>query len=98
MMAKKPVGTKKSGAKTSAPAEPEGDKPKRPDRAGTRLVAAHMDEAKARQLKVLAAVSGTTVHALLHEAVDLLFKEHADQMRGFRSPRPRRRTGGPAAG
>ena len=48
----------------------------RPDRAGKRLIAGHFDEAVARRLKVLAAMQGRTVNALLSDAIELLFAKY----------------------
>jgi transcriptional regulator of met regulon len=44
----------------------------RPDREGKRLLAIHASEPVHRTLKILAAEQGTTIGALLYEAVGLL--------------------------
>jgi len=44
-----------------------------PGRAGRKLIAGHFDPRVAKKLKILAAKEGTTIQALLEEALDLLF-------------------------
>lgn len=45
----------------------------RPSRAGKRLIGGHFPPAIAKHLRILAAEEGTSVQALLEEALDLLF-------------------------
>jgi hypothetical protein len=45
----------------------------RPSRAGKRLIGGHFPPNVAKHLKILAAEEGTSVQALLEEALDLLF-------------------------
>lgn len=46
---------------------------RRPSREGKRLIGGHFPPHIAKQLKILAAEEGTSVQALLEEALDLLF-------------------------
>ena len=62
------------GPETSATAAPEERaSARRPSRRGKRLVGGHFPPDVARQLKIIAAEEGTSVQALLEEALDLLF-------------------------
>jgi len=45
----------------------------RPSRSGKRLIGGHFPPNVAKHLKILAAEEGTSVQALLEEALDLLF-------------------------
>lgn len=63
----------------------------RTDRTGKRPVAAHLDAAIARRIKVLAAVRATTVQALMSEAPELLFKVHANGLAQLDAPAPKLR-------
>lgn len=54
-----------------APEEPASAR--RPSREGKRLVGGHFTPDVARQLKLIAAEEGTSIQALLEEALDLLF-------------------------
>jgi len=64
------VAMRSVGAK-SAPSEPAG----RPDReTATKLVGGHFPEPVHRQLRVLAAQEGCTIHSLLSEALNGLFR------------------------
>lgn len=45
----------------------------RPSRSGKRLIGGHFPPDVAKHLKILAAEEGTSVQALLEEALDLLF-------------------------
>jgi hypothetical protein len=47
----------------------------RPDRAGRRLLGAHVPEAAYRQFRLLAAEEGTNNHELLREAINDLFRK-----------------------
>jgi hypothetical protein len=48
-----------------------------PSRIGTRMLGFHVPEPVQRQFKVLAAEQGKTVHALLQEAVNDVFRKYA---------------------
>ncbi len=50
--------------------------PRTPSRIGTRMLGFHVPEPVQRQFKVLAAEQGKTVHALLQEAVNDLFRKY----------------------
>lgn len=63
----------------------------RTDRTGKRLVAAHLDAAIVRRIKVLAAVRATTVQALMSEAPEVLFKVHANDLAQLDAPAPKPR-------
>jgi hypothetical protein len=65
-----------SAAPPPAPVDdppPKTEKFFRPSREGRKLIAGHFPPKTAKQLKILAAEEGTTVQALLEEALDLLF-------------------------
>ena len=47
-----------------------------PSRMGTRMLGFHVPEPVQRQFKVLAAEQGKTVHALLQEAVNDVFRKY----------------------
>ena len=49
---------------------------KAPSRIGTRMLGFHVPEPVQRQFKVLAAEQGKTVHALLQEAVNDVFRKY----------------------
>jgi len=56
------------------PAAPEASlSNRRPSRTGKRLIGGHFPPDTAKHLKILAAEEGTSVQALLEEALDLLF-------------------------
>lgn len=62
-----------------AVAVPEGaDKGKhyRPSRDGTRAITAHADPAVSKQIRQLALDEDTSVQALVHEALNLLFEKY----------------------
>jgi hypothetical protein len=64
--------------KMAAPrTEPKAEKFFRPSREGRKLIAGHFPPKTAKQLKILAAEEGTTVQALLEEALELLFVKKA---------------------
>lgn len=63
-----PEPPKRPAAPSLAPAAA-----RRPSREGKRLIGGHFPPNVAKQLKVLAAEEGTSVQALLEEALDLLF-------------------------
>jgi predicted GNAT superfamily acetyltransferase len=63
----------KPKAEAPTPAD-AADKPG--GRAGTRMLGFHVPEPVQRQFKVLAAEQGKTVHDLLREAVNDLFRKH----------------------
>lgn len=60
-------------ATSAAAPQPKAEKFFRPSREGRKLIAGHFPPKTAKQLKILAAEEGTTVQALLEEALDLLF-------------------------
>jgi hypothetical protein len=55
-----------------------GDKGKhyRPSRDGTRAITAHADPAVSKQIRQLALDEDTSVQALVHEALNLLFEKY----------------------
>ena len=70
---------------TPAPvAEPAPGKAPRQDRAGKIMVGGHFSADLSRAVKVLAAEQGTTVQALVGEALDLLLRHHGKHPFGER--------------
>ena len=69
----------KQGASTPPVAEPQPVESvaRTPSRIGTRMLGFHVPEPVQRQFKVLAAEQGKTVHALLQEAVNDVFRKYA---------------------
>lgn len=70
--------------KTKQPPEQPQTRPvessaKAPSRIGTRLLGFHVPEPVQRQFKVLAAERGQTVHALLQEAVNDVFRKYGKE-------------------
>jgi hypothetical protein len=59
-------------------------KPARQDRAGKIMVGGHFSAELSRAVKVLAAEQGTTVQALVGEALDLLLRHHGKHPFGER--------------
>ena len=57
-------------------ASPVDSAAKPPSRIGTRMLGFHVPEPVQRQFKVLAAEQGKTVHALLQEAVNDVFRKY----------------------
>jgi hypothetical protein len=55
------------------PASPAPGPHSRPSRSGKHLIGGHFPPDVAKHLKILAAEEGTSVQALLEEAIDLLF-------------------------
>ena len=53
--------------------EERAHRPRAPSRHGKRLIGGHFPASVARDLKILAAEEGTSVQALLEEALELLF-------------------------
>ena len=53
--------------------EPRRD---RPDRAGQRLIAAHVDGDTFKSFKILCAEEGATTQAMVSEAVEMLFQKY----------------------
>jgi hypothetical protein len=53
--------------------EERARRPQAPSRHGKRLIGGHFPASVARDLKILAAEEGTSVQALLEEALELLF-------------------------
>jgi len=70
----------KNKQEASTPAEIESKSiesvAKAPSRIGTRMLGFHVPEPVQRQFKVLAAEQGKTVHALLQEAVNDVFRKY----------------------
>ena len=68
----------KPEASTPPASEPQSveSAAKAPSRIGTRMLGFHVPEPVQRQFKVLAAEQGKTVHALLQEAVNDVFRKY----------------------
>ena len=70
-------------APAATPTDPT-PKPARQDRAGKIMVGGHFSAELSRAVKVLAAEQGTTVQALVGEALDLLLRHHGKHPMGER--------------
>ena len=71
-------------AAPNTPASPPDAKAPRQDRAGKIMVGGHFSVELSRSIKVLAAEQGTTVQALVGEALDLLLRHHGKHPMGER--------------
>ena len=65
-----PVQAPTALTRNNEPARP------RPDRAGQRLVAGHIDGDTFKSFKILCAEQGATTQAMVSEAIELLFKKY----------------------
>lgn len=70
------VKTKQEASTPSVVESKSLDTAKAPSRIGTRMLGFHVPEPVQRQFKVLAAEQGKTVHALLQEAVNDVFRKY----------------------
>jgi hypothetical protein len=60
----------------AAPESADKGKHYRPSRDGTRAITAHADPAVSKQIRQLALDEDTSVQALVHEALNLLFEKY----------------------
>lgn len=69
-------GKQEASTSSSPETKPADSATLAPSRIGTKMLGFHVPEPVQRQFKVLAAEQGKTVHALLQEAVNDLFRKY----------------------